>query len=176
MKGVIFTTFLELVEAKWGFDMVDDIIESSDLESGGVYTSVGTYDHVEAVNLVKALSEKTGVEVGALLTAFGEHLFGVLIRAHPEFLVGVEHPLDFLEGVERYIHVEVRKLYPDAELPSFQCERKSDDCLVMFYSSGRHLEDLCEGLIKGAMGHFKCEVTIDREAQADGRERFLIQL
>ena len=89
MKGVIFTTFLELVEAKWGFDMVDDIIESSDLESGGVYTSVGTYDHVEAVNLVKALSEKTGVEVGALLTAFGEHLFGVLIRAHPEFWSGL---------------------------------------------------------------------------------------
>jgi len=99
-----------------------------------------------------------------------------LIGGHPEFLVGVEHPLDFLEGVERYIHVEVRKLYPDAELPTFECERKSDDHLVMVYSSGRHFEDLCEGLIKGAVLHFQREASIEREALDDGRERFSIQL
>lgn len=176
MKGIVFTTFLELVEEKWGLDMVDDIIEDSDLESGGAYTAVGTYDHVEAVHLVTALSGRTGVEIAGLLKAFGEHLFGVLIGAHPEFLVGVDHPLDFLEGVERYIHVEVRKLYPDAELPTFQCERQSDESLVMIYSSGRHFEDLCEGLIWGAVSHFQREASIEREALEDGRERFLIEL
>jgi len=176
MKGIVFTTFLELVEEKWGLDMVDDIIDDSDLESGGAYTAVGTYDHVEAVKLVSSLSEKTGVEVAGLLAAFGEYLFGVLIGAHPEFAVGVEHPLDFLEGVERYIHVEVRKLYPDAELPTFQCERKNDDHLIMVYSSGRHFEDLCEGLIKGCVSHFQREASIEREALDDGRERFSIKL
>ncbi len=176
MKGIVFTTFLELVEEKWGLDMVDSIIDESELESGGAYTAVGTYDHQEAVALVTALSTKTGIEVSGLLIAFGEHLFGVLIAGHPEFAVGVEHPLDFLEGVERYIHVEVKKLYPDAELPKFECDRKTDDHLVMYYSSGRHLEDLCEGLIKGSLTYFKREATIEREALDDGREKFSIQL
>lgn len=26
----------------------------------------------------------------------------------------------FLKNIENYIHVEVRKLYPDAELPTFE--------------------------------------------------------
>jgi len=32
MKGIVFTEFLELVEDKFGLEMVDNIIESSDLE------------------------------------------------------------------------------------------------------------------------------------------------
>lgn len=35
MKGMIFTEFLEMVEAKFSADMVDDIIADSDLPHGG---------------------------------------------------------------------------------------------------------------------------------------------
>ena len=42
MKGIIFTEFLDLVEEKFGLEMVDKIIEQSNLDSGGIYTSVGT--------------------------------------------------------------------------------------------------------------------------------------
>ena len=176
MKGIVFTTLLRMVEEAHGFDMVDTLIEKADLPSGGVYTAVGTYDHMEAVSLVVVLSEETGVSVPDLLKAFGEYLFGVLVSGYPAFVDGVTDPLDFLEGVESYIHVEVRKLYPDAELPSFKCRRISNAELEMVYSSGRHLEDLCEGLIVGSMKHFKREATIAREALADRRERFLITL
>jgi len=78
--------------------------------------------------------------------------------------------------VESYIHVEVRKLYPDAELPSFNCKRLSPSKLEMIYSSGRHFEDLCEGLIIGSMKHFKQVFTVEREALEDGREKFFITL
>lgn len=176
MKGVVFTTFLGMVEDAHGLDMVDTLIEKADLPSGGVYTAVGTYDHTEAVSLVVALSEETGAPVPDLLKGFGEHLFGVLISGHPEFLAGVEDPLDFLGRVESYIHVEVRKLYPDAELPSFECQRLGESELEMIYQSGRHFEDLCEGLIVGAVKHFKREADIEREALDDGREKFLIRL
>ncbi len=176
MKGVIFTTFLEMVENKWDYDLVDRVVEKANPPSGGSYTAVGTYDHSEAVSLVVALSEETSIPVGDLLKAFGEHLFGILINAHPQFEAGVEHPLDFLQGVERYIHVEVRKLYPDAELPRFDCERLSNDELLMLYSSVRHLEDLCEGLIRGCVKRFARDCTIERETLGDGREQFTICL
>ena len=42
MKGIVFTEFLEMVEAQFGLDTVDAIIENSDLPSRGAYTAVGT--------------------------------------------------------------------------------------------------------------------------------------
>jgi len=42
MKGIVFTEFLDLVEEKFGMEMVDKIITQSELESEGAYTAVGT--------------------------------------------------------------------------------------------------------------------------------------
>ena len=52
MKGLVFTEFLEMVESKFGLEVVDNIIEHSELPSGGVYTSVGTYDFNEMLSLI----------------------------------------------------------------------------------------------------------------------------
>ena len=47
MKGIVFTELIELVEKKFGLEMVDTIIGESDLPSGGVYTSVAvSYTHL----------------------------------------------------------------------------------------------------------------------------------
>ncbi|MFT6414777.1 MAG: hypothetical protein ACJARZ_000109 [Dokdonia sp.] len=43
MKGIIFTEFLDLVEATFGLEMVDIILNASKLPSNGVYTTIGTY-------------------------------------------------------------------------------------------------------------------------------------
>lgn len=175
MKGVVFTELLKMVEESHGFDMVDTIIEKSDLPSGGAYTAVGTYDHTEAVSLVVNLSKETDVAVPELLKAFGEYLFNTLATSYPQFIERADNALDFLEQVEDYIHVEVRKLYPDAELPTFSCSRPhSPDELHMTYESGRHLEDLCEGLIRGSLKKFNSNATIKREALENGKELFVI--
>lgn len=36
MKGVVFTEFLEMVEARFSADLVDDVIDAANLPSGGV--------------------------------------------------------------------------------------------------------------------------------------------
>ncbi|MFT4982342.1 MAG: hypothetical protein ACI9UR_002213, partial [Bacteroidia bacterium] len=41
MKGIVFTEFLELVEDKFGLEVVNQIIDGCELETDGVYTSVG---------------------------------------------------------------------------------------------------------------------------------------
>ena len=53
MKGVVFTEFLEMVEDRFSPEMADRIIEGAELASGGVYTTVGTYDHGEMIQLVR---------------------------------------------------------------------------------------------------------------------------
>ena len=55
MKGIVFREFLEMVEEAFGMDVADQIIEESDLPSGGAYTSVATYDHHEILTLVGKL-------------------------------------------------------------------------------------------------------------------------
>ena len=171
MKGMVFTEFLEMVESKFSADMVDDIIDDSDLASGGAYTAVGTYDHGELVQMVVALAKRTDLPVPALVQAFGLHLFGRFHAMYPAFFQDIASALDFLEGIESVIHTEVRKLYPDAQLPKFDCTRSADG-LDMVYSSPRHFGDLAEGLIKGAVEFFGDKVSVHRADQPDGSIRF----
>ncbi len=173
MKGMVFTEFLEMVSDKFSANMVDDIIDDCDLPNGGAYTAVGNYDHGELVQMVAALSKRIGTPAPVLVQVFGEHMFGRFHALYPSFFVGITSALDFLEGIETVIHTEVRKLYPDAQLPSFDCERSSDG-LTMIYSSPRHFGDLAEGLIRGAIAYFGDKVEVTRHNQADGSIRFVM--
>jgi hypothetical protein len=163
MKGVVFTEFLEMIESKMGQDMADDLLDSCDLPSGGSYTALGTYDHTEIVQLVVRLSELTRTPVPALLKLFGSHLLGRFTVLYPAFFEQAPTLFQLLSKVEDYIHVEVRKLYPDAELPSFEIEQPGPQTLVMTYSSTRPFADLAEGLIQGCIAHYGNEVDMVRE-------------
>lgn len=167
MKGVVFTEFIEMVEARFSADLADDIIEACQLPSGGAYTAVGTYDHEEMAALLGALSARTGQTVPALLTAFGEHLFPRFVQAYPVFFRDVDDAFAFMAGIETIIHAEVRKLYPDAQLPRFDLVHRDAGRLVFDYRSSRHLEDLAEGLILGCLAYFRCAAQVSRAPSGD---------
>ncbi len=163
MKGVVFTEFIEFVEDKFSAEIADEIIDSSELSSGGAYTSVGTYDHREILQLVSALSEKTAIPAPDLVRSFGRHLFTVLISAFPQFLEGIKSSFDFLKTIENHIHIEVRKLYPDAELPRFEYHSPSENTLEMIYHSKRPFGDLAHGLIEGCAIHYGESLSVQRK-------------
>lgn len=168
MKGIVFTEFLEMVEDKFSEDMVDDIIEDADLPSGGAYTSVGTYPHSEIVSLVVSLSNHSGIDVPTLIKTFGHHLFGRFSTLYPGFFPDGQEAFDFLESIENYIHVEVRKLYPDAELPTFDTQRDGEHKLIMLYQSKHPFATLAEGLIEGCLVHFRVEANVTAHDLSDG--------
>jgi hypothetical protein len=176
MKGIIFTEFLDMVEMKFSIDTVDQIIEASNLESGGSYTSVGTYPHTEMAELVVNLGRVTGIPVKDLLIAFGNYLFNRLATMYPNFVVFENGLLSFLESIENHIHIQVKKLYPDAELPKFNTKLIHEKKLEMIYLSERHLGDLAEGLLMGAIEYFKQEASLKRERQLDETIKFTIEL
>ena len=176
MKGIVFTEFLEHVGKKFGEDMMDRIIEDSRLQSGAAYTAVGTYDHAELITLIRNLSIATDEPQADLLTAFAQYLFTRFAVRYPQFFVGVESSFDFLDRIEAHIHVEVRKLYPDAELPRIQCTRHSPNELELVYRSSRPLAAFCEGLMRGAVAHFEEDVAVRKLEQSDdsGYARFAL--
>ena len=177
MKGVVFTEFLDFVAKRYGDDTVDDIIDASHLPSAGAYTAVGTYDHAEMVTLCTALAERTGTPTADLVRGFGTHLSGTFARGYPAFFA--RSVFDFLESIEAHIHVEVRKLYPDAELPSFKVEQRTPTRLVMQYRSPRRMGDLAEGLILGTARQFGVEARVQTSAVEGSNgeaTRFIVDL
>lgn len=178
MKGIIFTEFLEMVEEKFSPDVADKIIEASNLSTGGAYTSVGTYHHSELIEMVGHLSEESDIDVVPLVQAFGEHLFGRFVELYPEFFEGVDSCFSFLSLIENHVHVEVRKLYPDAELPTFATEQLEPKTLEMVYQSARPFAPVAEGLIKGCIAHYQEDIhltTEDLSGGANTKVRFVLE-
>lgn len=177
MKGIVFTEFFNLVSQQWGADMVDDLIDAVDPPSGGAYTSVASYDFQELADLLAELAQRTQIPAKTLLMAFGDHLAQAFLIKFPDFFKAHDNLFDFLQSIESHIHIEVRKLYPDAELPSFSYQLSSPNELTMVYQSSRPLADLVEGLVRASAQYFKQNIEIKRTAMnnsAMNEEHFTI--
>ena len=170
MKGLLFTEFLDYIAATHGHDMVDDVIGDCRLPNRGAYTSVGNYDHAEMQALVAALAQRSGAGASDILEQFGRHLCCRFVELYPAFFRSKSCLFDFLESVHDNIHVEVKKLYPDAEFPSFRTHTRDGSSLELDYRSCRPLAALAEGLILGASDYFHEPVGIfqTRHEHADG--------
>jgi hypothetical protein len=171
MKGIVFSEFIEMVEEQFSPELADKIIVDADLASGGAYTAVGTYDHDEMLKLVDRLSRETGIEPDELVKAFGRYLFGRFQSLYPGFFQGVSGTFGFLSTIDNHVHVEVRKLYPDAELPKFECEEVDADTVIMTYRSKRPFGNLAAGLMEGCISHFEENIAIEREDLSGGENR-----
>jgi len=131
------------------------------------------------VSLIVALSKRSGIEAPALIHAFGQYLFGRFFVLYPAFINACDSTLQLVSHIEQVIHTEVRKLYPDAELPSFEVESHTAQRLSVVYRSPRCLADLAVGLIDGAIVHYgeQGRVSLQRESvAADGTAvRFVLE-
>lgn len=177
MLGIVFTEFMEMVESKFGYEMVDKLITESKAESKGIYTAVGTYPHSEIVEHVVNLHKETGLEIPVLLRTFGQYLHGTFAKNYTAFFNDASNAFDFLESIENYIHVEVKKLYPDAELPSFSSERTSDQEMILYYSSDRRMGDFAFGLIEKTMEYYNepAEVSMENMENDGSKVKFTIR-
>ena len=163
MKGIIFTEFLEMVEQRFSAQAVEQMIAAAQLPSGGAYTAVGKYDHGEIWSLACELSKVCDTPVPDLFKAYGEYLFARLASTYAHLLAAMSGSFDVLQSLDGVIHSEVRRLYPDAELPRFDVVERSPSRMVLVYSSKRHFADLAEGLIRGCARHFNENIVVTRE-------------
>ena len=176
MKGLIFCEFLEMVEDKFGYEVVDEIIEKSNLPSQGVYTSVGTYSHEEIFSLVNHLGEKLNVPVSKLFYTYGVYVFGVFGKAYKDLISGHSNAFQFLCRVEDTIHVQVLKLYPEAELPTIEIHNQEKDKLELIYSSQRKMSDFAEGLIQGCLNYFNEEASVIKKDLTEDQTKVLFTI
>lgn len=152
-----------MVDEEFGPEVTEQIIALSNLPSGGAYTNVGTYDHSEIVTLVDNLSKVSGLEVTSLVFDFGKYLIKRFQVLFPQYFVDISDVTVLLERVNDYIHVEVRKLYRDAQLPQISTERIAGGGLVLNYRSARGMGGLAQGMIAGSNEIFGSKYTCSRQ-------------
>lgn len=177
MRGVIFTEMIEFVEEALGFEIADKMIEKARLENGGAFSQGGNYPFTDMVKLLGALSEITGKKPNELLFIFGEYLFTVLVKLYGRDIRAAGSAIDFINSVEEYVHVEVKKLYPDADLPKFITEEIDEEHIVLVYQSEKKLESFAHGLITACGKYFNepLDVNFETISESPYQVKFLIK-
>ncbi|MBA5761613.1 heme NO-binding domain-containing protein [Vibrio sp. 404] len=178
MKGIIFTEFMDLVEDRFGLDVVDQILDSA--EDSGIYTTVGSYDHKQLVKLIIELSKITELPAETLQQVFGQSVFKNLYSTLPPSasLSECKNSFQFVRLVEDYIHIEVKKLYPEANPPKFEFISESESELVFDYKSVRCMSHVCFGLVQGCADHFGevIDISMSEQSKDNSHVRFQLSL
>jgi hypothetical protein len=158
MKGIVFNLLQEAVTREHGEDTWDALLDGAGLD--GAYTALGTYPDGDVVRLLTVAAETLGTTPDAVLRWFGRSALPLLAQAYPKFFEAHASTHPFVLSLNDIIHPEVRKLYPGADVPTFDFESRADGSLAIGYLSGRKLCSFAEGLIEGAAAHFGETVTI----------------
>ena len=158
MKGIVFQLLQSAVEDEHGADSWDAVLERSG--AAGVYTSLGSYPDAELFAIVEAASQLTGTPVTTLLRWFGVRAASMFASRYPVFFEKHSETSSFLSSLNDVIHAEVKKLYPGAEVPSFDFASEGPGHLLVVYWSKKQLCALAEGLIEGSATHFGERVSI----------------
>jgi hypothetical protein len=161
MLGLVFTSLIEMMEEKFSYDFADEVLEEAKLKNDGAYTAVGYYDFNELVKIASLVSTKTNTPMPALLTAFGEYLMDDIADGHPHIVKDYASLFDMLTRLDAEIHVRVRQLYENANLPHFSIGEKTDTTIELQYSSERRLEHLAHGLLNGASTLFNEPIEVE---------------
>lgn len=175
MKGVVFNAFFDHVEQQFGLETVEQLISSCDLQTGGAYTAVGTYEFAELAQILAQLSNISGESATTLLRQFGRFLFGYLVDKYPGSVQDAADSFSVAASVDQHIHTEVQKLYPDADLPSFEHAVTGPDEMTLIYRSSRNLGDLARGLLEGCFAFFGEDVVVDESVLDNGATRFCLR-
>ena len=181
MKGIIFTEFLDLVEERFGLEMVDQIICQSRLESQGAYTSIGAYNFYEFLQLLHNLSKNKNISLINLLSVYATQIFSAMHAIHPEMLVSYNNPIEMIAAMNQHIEIifNIKNASPSGLLkaesfspfPLFIVKEKTENLLIINYISHRGMQHFWLGLMHEMFKHFNETATIVLEKiKKDGTE------
>jgi Haem-NO-binding len=172
MKGIIFNLLEEVVIRNYGEDAWDQLLTETALD--GAYTSLGSYPDEQIRELVGAASKMLGLTSFEILRSFGQQAIPLLFDRYPKYFSAQPSTRPFVLSVNSIIHPEVRKVYPGADVPTFDFHDEVDGSLAMGYSSPRRLCALAQGFIEGAATHYGEAVIFEhRECMHKGDKRCL---
>lgn len=176
MKGIVFTEFLEMVEGSYGLGTVDYILQNSDLDSKGIYTSVGTYEFKELITLFSTLSEKINLPVDDIMYNYGKYFFTSLKNTHPEVFEEHNSAEGFLTSIEDHVYKKVKEGHPPVKPQTFTIEKNDDNQMIFVYKSTAGLYMFALGFLEKTFEHYNpsFKVTYQKLSDKGTQVRFTV--
>lgn len=166
MKGLLFTQLFDMVEQEYSYQFVDTLLLTTDLPSGGIYTPAGTYPSYEMSRLLANLSERTNRTKTELLQNYGRFMFNVFVVNYRHFIHSASDAFSFLSSVDA-IHMEFRKLHPDAEVPTISVYNLDEESFQLVYRSQQAMADMVYGIIDSTLLYFNENAVITQQFIGD---------
>jgi hypothetical protein len=160
MKGILFNVVEDVVTEAMSADTWDDVIDAAGVD--GSYTSLADYPDSDLAAIVEAIGTAAGLSSTETLTLAGRLGFKHLARRNPHLLDGIDGWEQLVSSLDDIIHPEVRKIYPDAEVPGFAAT-EIDGGLRVQYTSRRGLCALADGLIVGGGEWYDTALDVEHE-------------
>ena len=123
-------------------------------------------ESIEVQVCMYAAVTDTQTDAEDLLQSFADHLFSVFRKDYGVFFHEVESAAEMLVQIDNHIHVEVKKLYPDAELPKFNYQFEGSN-LVLNYRSPRPFAAVAKALVQGCIKFFGNHETLASSSIAE---------
>jgi predicted hydrocarbon binding protein len=130
----------------------DEVLEAAGSE--GIYTAVGSYADEDLLSLVGTAAGMLDVSADDLVREFGRKAIPHFAERYPQFFTPHDNTRSFILTLNEVIHPEVRKLFPGADVPTFEFALPDERTVELAYVSTRRLCSFAEGLILGATGHY----------------------
>ena len=128
------------------------------------------YDQTELMGMVQAMMCKSGPGIDDIQRAFGEHMLRYCAHCYPDYFES-DGLFAFLTDVQSRIHADIRRTYPDVDLPSFECREESEARLVMTVYAPPGATAFAEGLIGGCARFYDEEISLSKtDLSGDGTE------
>lgn len=162
MKGVVFNILEDCVTKAHGERTWDALLDRSG--ASGAYTSLATYPDEELFAIVGAASAMLGVSADEVVDWFAVSAAPEFRSRFPRFYEGHTGLRSFVASLDDIIHPEVKKLYPNAETPSFAMEPQPDGRFALHYRSRRQMCRFAAGLLKGTAPLFGETVLVEHAA------------
>lgn len=177
MRGVIFIAFNEYVEHHFGYKALDALLVSGDYPNQGGFSMAESYCPSHLTKLVWALASQQRLDEAQVWFAFGDHAFGYLHQRFSEIYSNPSHPIfsnntfEFVESLNILHFDELKKIYPKANFPRFEIQKRQNT-LHLVYRSPLRLHDFVAGLLQGCCRHFSetIDIACQRHHQGSAQE------
>lgn len=121
------------------------------------------YADEELFALVLAVARRRDSTVEETLVEFGRCAVKSLLEVYGSFIEPTWRTLDLLQHTERVIHRAVRLNDPAAAPPRLTVTRRSQEEVLVIYTSERRLCAFAKGLIGGIADHYGDEIVVSDE-------------
>jgi heme-NO-binding protein len=153
MHGTIFAELKKYVTTKFNEQAWEQLLNDSGI-GPRIFLAFQNYPDEEALALVAAANQLTGIPVPALLEDFGDFIAPDLIAMYRHLIKPEWRTLDLIEHTEETIHHLVRLSTKGAQPPLLKCSRPNPDQVIITYTSPRKLCALAVGISKGLAKHY----------------------